>query len=75
MSAFHSKKSLTKRQLISDASKIFDPCGLLSPIIIKSKITMQQVWKNGTDWDNSVPDKIQAEWNFYKNELPLIEQI
>lgn len=75
MSAFHPNKSITKRQLLSDASKIFDPCGYLAPITIKSKITMQDVWRSGTDWDSVVPTEIQAAWNLYKNELPLIEKI
>lgn len=75
MSAFHVEKSLTKRQLLSDASKIFDPCGFLSPITIKAKIAMQEVWKSGTDWDGLVPTQILSEWNVYKNELPLVEKI
>lgn len=75
MTSFHKNKSITKRQLLSDASKIFDPCGFLSPITIKAKITMQEVWKSGTDWDCVVPSAIQSEWNAYKNELPLIHQI
>lgn len=75
MSDFHTKKSLTKRQLLSNASKIFDPCGFLSPITIIAKICMQRVWKSGTDWDNVVPKEIQSDWDVYQNELPLIEKI
>lgn len=66
---------ITKRKLLSDASKNFDVCGILSPITIKAKIMMQEIWKKGTDWDSFVHDEIQAEWNQYKHELPLIENI
>lgn len=75
MTVFHAKTSITKRQLLSDASKIFDPCGFLNPITVKAKITMQEVWKSGTDWDCAVPNEIQSEWNIYKNELHLIKKI
>lgn len=75
MSSLHAIEAITKRQLLSDASKIFDPCGFLSPIIIKAKIAMQEVWKSGTDWDAAVPKQIQSEWNLYKSKLPLIEKI
>lgn len=75
MKAFYASKSSTKRQLLSDASKIFDPCGYLSPITIKAKIAMQDIWKSGTDWDSVIPREIQCNWNVYMNELPLIEKI
>lgn len=66
---------ITKRKLLSDASKLYDPCGLLSPITIKAKLMMQELWKSGIKWDESVCKSIQAEWNQYKQELPLIESI
>lgn len=70
----NSKKS-TKRNFLSDASKLYDPCGLLSPITIKVKMMMQDVWKTGVDWDDRVPSSIQTDWEIYRNELPLIENI
>jgi hypothetical protein len=35
---------LTKRTLLSDMNKIFDPIDLLSPVFIKGKIFLQQLW-------------------------------
>lgn len=75
MSKLSQSLRITKRKLLSDASKLFDPCGILSPITIKAKIMMQEIWKKGTDWDSLVHDEIQSEWNQYKSELPLIEHI
>lgn len=75
MSKLSHKNRITKRQLLSDASKLYDPCGLLSPITIKSKIMMQQIWKEKVDWDDYVSEQTQTEWNVYKNDLPSIESI
>ncbi|XP_055326159.1 uncharacterized protein LOC129579992 [Sitodiplosis mosellana] len=75
LSSFFKGERITKRKLLSDASKLFDPCGLLSPIIIKPKLMMQQVWKSGIEWDKPVNKDIQRDWNEYKTELPLIEKI
>lgn len=75
MSRLSSENRITKRQLLSDASKLYDPCGILSPITIISKLIMQKVWKTGVDWDSYVNDEIQAEWNEYKADLPSIENI
>lgn len=74
-SKLHNEPRITKRHLLSDASKLYDPCGLLSPIIIKAKIIMQKIWKTGIDWDVIVDGNIQSEWNTYRSELPLIEQL
>jgi hypothetical protein len=41
----------TKRNMLSDASKIFDPMGLLSPYTIRSKMLFQQLWNRGLQWD------------------------
>lgn len=75
MSKLSCKNRITKRQLLSDASKLYDPCGLLSPITIISKIMMQKIWKLKTDWDEFVPENIQKEWNAYRADLPSIENI
>lgn len=75
MSKLSQSDRITKRKLLSDASKIFDPCGILSAITVKAKIMMQEIWKKGTDWDSLVHEEIQSEWNQYKKELPLIESI
>lgn len=50
-------------------------CGILSHITIIAKTTMQGVWQSGKNWDESVPTNIQAQWDIYINELPLIKQI
>jgi hypothetical protein len=44
----------TKRKVLSEISKIFDPLGWLSPVIISAKIMMQQVWKTEIRWDELV---------------------
>lgn len=70
-----SEKSLTKRSLLSKSSKLFDPCGLLSPITINAKIFMQELWIEETNWDDLLPSSIKTKWIKYKEELPLIENI
>ena len=51
---------ITLRQLFSLVSSIFDPIGLLSPLVIQFKISLQSLWKLGQTWDQAIPDHIQT---------------
>ena len=58
-------KALTKRQVLSDMAKNFDPLGWVSPISIKLKSLMQEIWVAKLDWDDNLPDNLAEnflEW-------------
>ncbi|XP_033745623.1 uncharacterized protein LOC117331137 [Pecten maximus] len=61
--------SLTKREILSDSSKIFDPLGLLSPITVRCKILMQNLWSQKLDWDEKVAEDIKLCWSEICNDL------
>lgn len=67
--------TITKRFIMSQSLRIFDPLGLLSPCIIQSKILIQRLWIKGIDWDQSVPDDIQEGWNEISKNLPLLADL
>ncbi|KAJ0169226.1 hypothetical protein K1T71_015256 [Dendrolimus kikuchii] len=55
---------LTKRQLLSYISKIYDPLGWLSPLTIRAKLLFQNTWLNNSiTWDGQLPDEIKEAWN------------
>lgn len=45
-SSLHKSENITKRQVLSAITRIFDPLGLLSPCVVKAKILMQSIWSN-----------------------------
>lgn len=60
------KMHLTKRMILSDLNRIFDPLGFISPVLIKGKIFLQQMWTMKMGWDTKLPKEIQEKWiNFY----------
>ncbi|XP_033250890.1 uncharacterized protein LOC117189926 isoform X3 [Drosophila miranda] len=65
----------TKRNILSVTSKLFDPLGLLSPIVIKGKILLQELWLNKLDWDESIPLHLETARNKLKNTLSQLEDI
>ena len=53
----------TKRIFFSKIATLFDPLGLLSPFLIRAKILMQQVWLNGLEWDERLPQELFTKVN------------
>lgn len=42
---------ITKRSVLSHLSKIFDPIGLVLPVVVKGKIFIQKLWQRKLKWD------------------------
>ncbi|XP_049886912.1 uncharacterized protein LOC126381471 [Pectinophora gossypiella] len=63
------QKPITKRKILSLISGIFDPLGLLGPILVTGKIFIQQLWKDKTNWDDPVPPPLIKEWEHFYNSL------
>ena len=67
--------TVTKRTMLSEIASLFDPLGWLSPIIIRAKVYIQELWIRQKDWDEPVDDDLKAAWVSFKEQLPDIENI
>jgi hypothetical protein len=67
--------TITKRTILSTISKLFDPLGLIGPIITKAKILLQKLWLLKIDWNQSVPENIKILWLQFVEELPSLHDI
>lgn len=63
---------ITKRTISSEIAKIYDPLGLLAPVIIIAKMLLQKIWTLKVDWDEALPLSIHTEWIKYYKQLPLL---
>ncbi|XP_018312448.1 uncharacterized protein, partial [Mycetomoellerius zeteki] len=66
---------ITKRIILSEIAKIFDPLGLLGPIISYMKKLMQDVWRCNLQWDESVPQSIHTAWLEFARQWESIGQV
>ncbi|XP_049290020.1 uncharacterized protein LOC125767458 [Anopheles funestus] len=64
--------SPTKRSILSNIARMFDPLGLISPIVVRAKILMQELWLQKAGWDDLVPDSICKKWKNIQQDWPLI---
>ncbi|GBN27941.1 hypothetical protein AVEN_216327-1 [Araneus ventricosus] len=65
----------TKRAVLSNIARIFDPLGLLGPVITVAKIFLQRLWKLKIDWNDSLPEREAEELERFLNSLHLINQL
>ena len=65
----------TKREVLQESSRVFDPIGFAIPVTIRSKLLMQKLWKGKIEWDEPLETDLNKEWlNIVKdiNRLPSI---
>lgn len=67
--------TISKRVILSEVSRLFDPLGLLGPIIVSAKLVLQDLWRSGTSWDESVPPDIYFRWIELKAQLVAIYRL
>ncbi|KAI5634636.1 pao retrotransposon peptidase domain-containing protein [Phthorimaea operculella] len=65
----------TKRTILSDIARIYDPLGFLCPISFHAKYIIQLLWTAGLSWDDDVPEDIASEWSRLKSQLSSLESI
>ena len=68
-------KQLTKRKALSICSQVYDPLGLLSPVTVKSKIFLQELWKDSKGWDDPLDPETIDTFNGLVSEYRLLDQL
>ncbi|GFW11249.1 integrase catalytic domain-containing protein [Trichonephila clavipes] len=61
--------------VLSTIARIFDPLGLLGPIITWAKIFMQRLWLLELGWSDELPFKEQKEWRRFIDSLKAVNNI
>ena len=69
---------VTRRAMLRNVSKTFDPAGWWCPVVLQSKILLRESWSDsvGKDlgWDDPLPDELSASWlSFLESLLKLKE--
>lgn len=65
----------TKRAILSEISKLYDPNGFIAPFIIRSKMLMQDIWRlKDTQWDDEVSVEIKRKWQEIHASIPRLNE-
>ncbi|XP_062557164.1 uncharacterized protein LOC134222028 [Armigeres subalbatus] len=51
---------ITKRIILSDFAKLFDPLGLVGPSLVPSKVFLQDLRRTKCSWNDILPEELQV---------------
>jgi hypothetical protein len=61
----------TNRKVLATIASIFEPLGLVTPVVIAYRIFMQTLWKVKLQWSDKLPQPLQIQWeNVFYHQLP-----
>lgn len=59
----------TKREVLSEIARLFDPLGILGPVVVLAKLVFQQLWRKNIEWDDPIADEEFDVWSRLRSEL------
>jgi hypothetical protein len=71
----YKNETATKILMLSVIAQLWDPLGLISPIIIKAKLILQKMWSLRLSWDERVPDELHQKWTQFISDLMNVNNI
>jgi hypothetical protein len=71
----HKKVPWTKRMVLANVAAIYDPLGLLGPVIVQCKLFIQVLWQRQLDWGSRLPSELAARWEEIHQRLPDVNRI
>uniref|UniRef100_A0A182PUN5 Uncharacterized protein n=1 Tax=Anopheles epiroticus TaxID=199890 RepID=A0A182PUN5_9DIPT len=55
--------------------ELFDPLGIIVPVIVWAKIMMQRLWIATKEWADPIPQHLAEQWELFKEQLCHIKKI
>jgi len=68
-------EQITKRIALSDASRLYDPLGLIGPTIMIAKCFMQNLWAQQKAWDEPLEKELHKQWNQFRQQLSIVKDM
>ena len=70
-------KVLTRRMILAQVNRMYDPLGFISPFVVRAKIMTRKLWVSEPElgWDDPLPDSLKEDWTKYLKEVPMPREI
>lgn len=67
--------SPSKRKILTGIWQVFDPLGLLQPVIVIAKCIIQKLWQHKLNWDESIPQNLHTTWIKFQTQLQDLNEL
>ncbi|XP_045474991.1 uncharacterized protein LOC123680913 [Harmonia axyridis] len=67
--------AITKRSVLSQMARIFDPLGWLAPVTFYAKIFFRQLCLLHLEWDQPLSSEVQPPWLQFQSQLPTLTEL
>ena len=72
------EKANSKRGMLSESSKVFDPLSLTGPVTVKAKQLISKLWRrkrSRNHWDETVDGELCREWSSLSKDLESLSSL
>lgn len=70
-----SMRPYTRRGVLSTVNSIYDPLGLVAPVVVTGKLFLRDVLKESSDWDAPLPEEKRTDWETWRDSLVQLEKL
>lgn len=67
--------AVTRRIVVSEMSQLFDPLGLLGPVVVNAKMFIQTLCAADLSWDSELGEDSAAWWRKYRADIERLHQL
>ena len=66
----------TKRTLLMQTARLYDPLGILTPFILRAKLLIQRCWLDkDLEWDTPLKGELLEDWKIWKAEIIQLKEL
>ena len=70
-----STEPYTRRNMLSALASLYDPMGLISPLILSGRIILQNACRSGYDWDEVLSNDYTEQWSFWNDNMAKLSDL
>lgn len=65
----------TKRSVLSTIARLYDPVGVLGPVVFWAKCLLQELWLDKSSWDSPISSVLALKWHQFMTELSSLSDV
>ena len=66
---------LTRRGLLATVASVYDPLGLIAPVVLGGRQILQVACKEGLGWDQQISQELRPQWKNWTQELQQLAEV